>query len=57
MSVSAVLRGDHRLLAEAPLRSDGSHSVGLRGSCDLVLQAEGDADGGATVGGHLQAAR
>lgn len=52
-----VLRGDHPLLAEAPLRSHSSHLVGLRESCDLVLQAEGGSDGAATVARHLQAAR
>lgn len=56
LSVSAVLWGDHCPLAEAPLRSDGSRHVGLRGSCDLVLQAEGGCDGAAAVARHLPAA-
>ena len=56
-SVSAVLWGDHRLLAEAPLRSGGPHPAGLPGSCDPVLQTEGGCDGAAAVARHLQAAR
>lgn len=57
VSVSAVLRGDHRLLAEGALRSFSSSHAGLRGSCDLVFQTEGSFDGAATVARHLQAAR
>ncbi|XP_071349575.1 ankyrin repeat and SOCS box protein 14 isoform X2 [Trachinotus anak] len=55
--VSAVLRGDHRVLAQAPLRPCGPHPAGLRGSRDLLLQAEGGCDGAAAVARHLQAAR
>lgn len=53
----SVLRGDHRLLAEASLRSGGSHPDGLRGSGDPLFQAQGGRDGAAAVGRHLQAAR
>lgn len=57
LSVSAVLRGDLPLLAEAPLGSRRPHPAGLRGSRDFVLQAEGGCDGAAAVARHLQAAR
>lgn len=57
LSVSAVLWGDHGLLAEAPLRSGGPCPAGLRGPRDLVLQTEGSRDGAAAVVRHLQASR
>ena len=57
LSVSAVLRGDHGLLPETPVRSRGSHSAGLCGSRDPVLQTEGDSDGAEAVAGYLQNAR
>lgn len=57
VSISAVLWGDHSLLAEVSLRPVGPHPVGLRGSRDPLLQAQGGCDGAAAVAWHLQAAR
>ncbi|XP_054640133.1 ankyrin repeat and SOCS box protein 14-like isoform X2 [Dunckerocampus dactyliophorus] len=55
--VSTVLRGDHRFVAQASLRSCGSGPAGLCGSCDNMLQAEGGPHGAAAVERHLQDAR